>query len=70
MSEFSILSPKMQKLSKYLPSMKLDDYSFELHQECVDKWDSWITKASDAIIILKSELLSVVSECVDKWKGG
>ena len=27
----------MQKLSEYLPSMKLDDYTFELRQECVDK---------------------------------
>ena len=26
-----------QKLSEYLPSIKLDDYSFELHQERVDK---------------------------------
>ena len=25
------------KLSEYLPSMKLDDYSFELHQDRVDK---------------------------------
>ena len=28
---------RIQKLSEYLPSMKLDDYSFELHQERVDK---------------------------------
>ena len=28
-------SIRIQKLSKYLPSMKLDDYSFELHQEGV-----------------------------------
>ena len=27
----------IQKLSEYLPSMKLDDYSFKLHQERVDK---------------------------------
>ena len=27
----------IQKLSKYLPRMKLDDYSFELHQEHVHK---------------------------------
>ena len=27
----------VQKLSEYLPSMKLDNYSFELHQERVDK---------------------------------
>ena len=26
------------KLKEYLPSMKLDVYSFELHQECVDKY--------------------------------
>ena len=31
---------QMQKLSEYLPSMKLDGYSFELCQECVDKWDT------------------------------
>ena len=30
---------QMQKLSEYLPSMKLDGYSFELCQECVDKWE-------------------------------
>ena len=28
---------QMQKLSEYLPSMKLDGYSFELYQERVDK---------------------------------
>ena len=27
----------IQKLSEYLPSMKLDDDSFELNQEHVDK---------------------------------
>ena len=30
---------QMQKLSEYLPSMKLDGYSFELYQERVDKWE-------------------------------
>ena len=30
-------SIRIQNLSEYLPSMKLDDYSFELHQERVDK---------------------------------
>ena len=30
----------IQKLSKYLPSMKFDDYLFEFHQEYVDKWDT------------------------------
>ena len=29
--------PYLQKLSEYLPSMKLDGYSFELRQERVDK---------------------------------
>ena len=28
---------KYKKLSEYLPRIKLDDYSFKLHQECVDK---------------------------------
>ena len=27
----------LQKLIEYLPSMKLDDYSFEFHQEHVNK---------------------------------
>ena len=27
----------IQKLSEYLPSMKVDGYSIELHQELVDK---------------------------------
>ena len=31
------LSGIIQKLSGYLTSMNLDDYSFELHQERVDK---------------------------------
>ena len=44
----------MQKLSIYLPSIKLDGFSFKLHQECED---SQITEASKAIIILKSEVL-------------
>ena len=61
--EWFILCLEIQKLSEYSPSMKLDDYSFELHKERVDKWT-----------LLKSELkvsyLSVVSECVDTWKGG
>ena len=30
---------RMKKLSEYLPSMKLDGYSFELYQEHVDKWE-------------------------------
>ena len=37
--------------------MKLDGYSFKLCQECVDKWDSRITKASEAFTTGKSELL-------------
>ena len=28
---------EIQKLNEYLPSMKLDGHSFELHQERVDK---------------------------------
>ena len=31
------IAAEIQKLCKYLPSMKLDDYSFKLHQKCVDK---------------------------------
>ena len=31
------VTPKMKKLSEYLPSMKLDGYSFKLCQEHVDK---------------------------------
>ena len=31
---------EMKKLSEYLPSMKLDGYSFELCQERVDKWET------------------------------
>ena len=56
---------KIQKLSEYLPSMKLDDYSFKLHQKRVDKWGR--TKQS---VHLKVSYLPVVSEHVDKWKGG
>ena len=35
--DISINALEIQKLSEYLPSTKLDDYSFELHQESVDK---------------------------------
>ena len=31
------IAAEIQKLCKYLPSMKLDDYSFKLHQKRVDK---------------------------------
>ena len=31
------ITPKMKKLIEYLPSMKLDGYSFKLCQEPVDK---------------------------------
>ena len=34
---YTLVQVVIQKFSEYLPSMKLDDYSFELHQERVDK---------------------------------
>ena len=51
--------------------MKLDDYSFELRQERVEKWETvGKPKQVRQSSYLEVSYLSVVSERVDKWRGG
>ena len=47
----------IQKLSEYVPSMKLDDYSFELHQECVNKCRTLLFTCPHVLVLLTSNSL-------------
>ena len=50
----------MQKLSEYLPSMNLDDYSFKLHQERVDKCHTQCSYHHVLTLLKSNSLLSML----------
>ena len=54
---------KITKLSEYKPSRKFNVNSFELHQERVDKRESWAIEATKRLSLFEESYLLVV----DKW---